>query len=117
VLHTNPLLAPVSGNGSASLCPCLAYNEDTLTFTHIILAIRNICSIKTMKYNSHRLKKIISDHIPDQRSGAAGGPVLSSDSLYSTQIFFFWKACQMKNTLAILAERCHLIQVQVTFYS
>jgi hypothetical protein len=56
-------------------------------------------------------KKKISAHIPDQRSGAAGGPVLSSHSLYSTQMFFFWRA------LDILAEKCHLIQVQFTFYS
>jgi hypothetical protein len=48
-------------------------------------------------------KKIICDHIPDQRSGAAGEPVLPSHSLYSTQMFFVLRACQMKSTLAILA--------------
>jgi hypothetical protein len=69
-----------------------------------------------MEYNSNSVKKEISDHIPDQRSGAAGGPVLSSHSLYSTQMFFFWRACQMKSTLAILAEKCYLIKVHVTFY-
>jgi len=41
---------------------------------------------------------------------------VSTHSLYSTQMFFFWRACQMKSTLAILAEKSHLIKVQVTFY-
>jgi hypothetical protein len=52
-MHTNTLLAPVSGIESAVSLPllhaCLAYNEETLTITLIILAIFHVFTKKLKK--------------------------------------------------------------------